>query len=80
MTAIDLHKSGFSLKSLSNYDIVLFAQIFNIRSLPMSVLMLFVLKPSFFARLSVCCRQRIKFKSQKIATVDRIASTMQINI
>ena len=40
-------------------------------------LKIFVLKPSFLARLSVCHKQNTKLKSPKTAAASRIASIMQ---
>lgn len=46
----------------------------------MLVLNFFILSSSFFARLSICHKQKMKWGSQKITTANGIASTMQISI
>ena len=77
MTAIDFYQPRFSLKSSFNCVIILLAQIFYIRSLTISVLSFFVLSSSFFARLSMCYRQEIKLRSQKMAAANDIAFIIQ---
>ena len=63
MTIVALHQSGFSLKSASNYPIVLLAQIDCMRSLTRAMGRFFVLRLSFMARLSVWCEQGTKLRS-----------------
>lgn len=74
MIIVDLHQPEFSLKSSSNCAVILSAQIFYIHSLNMSILSAFVVSPSFFARLSVCRRQKIKLRFQKVFGANGIAS------
>lgn len=76
MTTIDFYQPKFSLKSLFNYTIVRLAQIFRICFLTMSILSLFVLNPSFFARLNVYRKQKIKLGFQKIVAANKNASTI----
>ncbi len=77
MTVIEFYQSGLLAKSLSNPASVLLAEICSIRSLTMSVLRFFVLRPSFFARLSVCRAQGTKLPgSQKMAAASGMTSTM----
>ncbi len=80
MTVVELHQSGLLAKSSSNLASVLLAQICSIRSLTISILRIFVLRPSFFARLSVCQAQGTKLpRSEKMAAASGMASTMQTN-
>lgn len=80
MMIIHLYQPGSLLKSSFNYAIVLLAQIFYMCSLTMLVLNFFVLSPNFFARLSICHRQKIKFGFQKMAVANKIASFMQTGV
>lgn len=80
MMTIHLHQPGFLLKSSFNYAIVLLTQIFYMCSLTMLVLNFFILSPNFFAKLSICHRQKIKLGFQKIAVANKIAFFMQIGI
>ena len=76
MTAIEIHQSGLLLKSLSNYAIILLAQVFCMFSLTISLLKFFILRPSFLARLRVCRKQSTKIRSKKTAAANKIASIM----
>lgn len=80
MTVVNLHQSRILLKYLSNCAIILLAQIFRIRSLIMSVLKLFILRPSFIARLSVCHGQKTQLSSQKMAAAKEITFTIQTSV
>ena len=53
MTIVALYQSGLPLKSVSNYSIVLLAQIDCMRSLTRALERFFILRPSFVTRLSV---------------------------
>ena len=77
MTAVAIHQSGFSLKSASNYSIVLLVQINCMRSLTRVLERFLVLRSIFLVRLSVWRGQSTKLGSQKIAAASRIVSTMQ---
>ena len=76
MTVVECHQSGLFLKSRSNSAIVLFAQIYLIRSFTISTLRFFVLSPSFFVSFRVCLGHSKKLGSQKIAAASGIASTI----
>ena len=76
MTAVALHQSGFSLKSVSNCSIVLLAQINCMHSLTRVLKRFLVLRPIFLARLSVWHGQGTKLGSQKIAAASGIISTI----
>ena len=45
-----------------------------------SFLSVFILSHSFFVRLSMCCKQKIKLGFQKIVVVNKIAFIMQTNV
>ena len=80
MTVIDFHQLKFLLKSLFNYTIILLVQIFCMRSLTILVLSFLVMSFSFFARLNVCHRQKIKLEFQKISVANKIIFTMYTGI
>lgn len=76
MTVINLYQSKFSLKNSSNCIIILFIQFFYMCFLIILILRLFVLKSSFFMRLNIYYKQKIKLGFQKMATANKIASTI----
>ena len=80
MTAVALHQSEFSLKSASNYPIILLAQIDCMRSLTRVLEMCLVLRSIFSGKIQRVTRVRHKIGIQKIAAASGIVSIMQASL
>lgn len=78
ISAVKHYHSELFMKSRYNFTIVLLVQICLIYLFIIPAFNLFVLNPSFFAKLRICLGCNAKLRSQKIVVASKIALTIQI--